>query len=59
MRVRVGRQVGRLVGCSAEPNLAAKLDGRQGSAVEVPDEDYKCELRFDALGVVAHEELLV
>lgn len=32
-------------------DLAAKLDGRQGTPVEVPDADYKCSLRYEPVGV--------
>ena len=32
---------------------AVELDARQGTRVELPDEDYRCELRYDAVGVAA------
>ena len=32
---------------------ATELDGKQGTPVPLPDEDYKCELRYDAMGVAA------
>ena len=34
-------------------NKAVELDARQGTPVSLPDEDYKCELRYDAVGVAA------
>jgi betaine-aldehyde dehydrogenase len=32
---------------------AAELDSRQGVPVPLPDSDYRCELRYDAVGVAA------
>ena len=39
--------------CRYYAKKAIELDARQGEPVQLPDEDYRCELRYDAVGVAA------
>ena len=45
--------LGAPVFAAAAALVAAALDARQGEPVKLPDDDYTCELRFDAVGVAA------